>query len=415
MPEQKNEIVDHLFREEYGKMVSSLVRVYGIRHLAAIEDAVQETFYAAILSWRNKGAPENPSGWLRTVSRNKLIDYFRKSGKVEALDLQRFAGAKVATINEVFSEHEIADNQLRLLFAVCHPKLSIQDQAIFALKTFSGFSRREIASSLLKNEETIKKSLSRAKKRILEDEIKFEIPTGTALSDRIQNVHLMLYLLFNEGFHSANKSMIIRKDLVAEAIRLSSLLKEKFNHFDTNALLAIMCFHGSRIEAKLDENNELIQLEYQDRKKWNYPLIFKGHEFMNHAVKSKEFSRYHWEAAIAGAYVIAPSFETIDWSKIEMYYDHLISIVPSPMNKLNKIVVLNQQDKIHEALNSYGELNETDFGERVYLYFAVGAELYFKDRQSLEGKIFLEKALEKTQNEIEHKFLLKRIAKIEKG
>lgn len=415
MQKDNQEIVDHLFREEHGKMVSSLVRIYGIRNLEPIEDAVQETFYAAILSWRNNGMPDNPSGWLRRVARNKLIDYFRKNGRVDALDLESFSGAKVAAIHEVFSDHEIGDNQLRLLFAICHPALSIQDQVIFALKTFSGFSRREIASSLLKNEESVKKSLSRAKSRILEEDIRFEIPHGNQLAERLQNVHLTLYLLFNEGFHSAHKSLIIRKDLIAEAMRLCALLKEKFNHFDTNALMAMMCFHGARIEAKLDEQNELVQLEYQDRNKWNYPLIFKGHEYMDYAVKAEIFSRYHWEAAIAGAYIMAPTFEEIDWSKIKLYYDHLITLVPSAINQLNRIVVLSQQGKMDEAFDSFKVLNEKDFGEREYLYYAVGAELYFRNKEVENGSQFLNLALEKVENEIERKLVLKRIDEIKKG
>jgi RNA polymerase sigma-70 factor (ECF subfamily) len=198
-------------------------------------------------------------------------------------------------------------------------------------------------------------------------------------------------------------------------MRLCALLQEKFNHFDTNALMAMMCFHGARIEAKLDEHNDLVQLEYQDRSKWNYPLIFKGHEYMDYAVKAETFSRYHWEAAIAGAHIMAPTFEEVDWEKIEMYYDRLIALVPSSINQLNRIVVLSQQGKMEEAFDSYNALEGKDFGERMYLYYAVGAELYFNIKEIENGSKYLNWALEKVQNEIERKLVLKRIDEIKKG
>lgn len=402
--------IDHLYREEYGKMVSSLIRVFGIGYLNEIEDAVQDSFYKAIRNWPEQGIPEIPEAWLRKVSRNSIIDIFRKMKSNLHHEKKISSGAGIIPVFEVFSEYEIADNQLRLLFTICHPKLSRRDQLIFALKSFSGFSRKEIAAALMQSEENIKKALSRSRKLIAVSEMKFEVPTGVALEERLESVHLVIYLLFNEGFHSAGRSYLVREDLVAEALRLGELLVEKWENKNTYALMALMCFHASRLNAKISDDNVLISLKDQDRSKWSKPLMMRGHFYLNRAVEHQPYSRFHWEAAIAGEHARAERFESTQWLNLEHYYTQLIKIEASALNLLNKCVILLKLDRTLEAEDIWKKMDSDQLSGRKYLYFAVGAEIYQNLKDVIAAGQLLEKALKLTENESERQFIRKKLA-----
>ncbi len=405
--------VDHLFRHQYGKMVSSLTRVFGTQNLGMVEDVVQDTFQKALLNWRINGLPVVPEAWLMKVARNRAIDVLRHLKASQNREQTYFSGPTAIAIDEVFSDHEIKDNQLRLLFTICHPSLKTQDQIIFALKTFSGFSRKEIATALLKSEENIKKSLTRARKNIIDKAIKFEVPHRSEISERLELVHLVLYLLFNEGFHSSNKKKLIRKDLVAEALRLNGLLIERFNHPNTKALMALMCFHAARLDSKIDVHNSMVKLKDQDRSKWSLPLIRKGHEHMDEAIKTDEFSRYHWEAAIAGEYLRAESFEETNWENLEIYYKKLNSILPSEINLLNLCVVLKMQDKMNEALDLFHTLEPNLMKNRTYLYSSVASALYRKLGDNQKALQYLQDALTQVENESEKELILIKIKDVQ--
>lgn len=407
-----NQIIDHLFRSEYGKMVSSLTRIFGVSNLEMVEDAVQDSFQKALTNWESNGIPDIPEAWLRTVAKNRVIDLLRKTNSAKEVDLKTMTGAHAIAINEVFSDHEIEDNQLRLLFTICHPSLKIQDQIIFALKTFSGFSRKEIASALLKSEENIKKSLTRARKNVFENNIAFEVPVASELLDRIKNVHLVLYLLFNEGFHSAGKDQLIRKDLVAEAMRLNELLITRYNDEISKALMAIMCFHAARIDSKVSENNQLILLEAQDRSKWNYNLILKGHQYMTEAVVSGNYSRFHWEAAIAGEYVSNSKFDDIAWDKLIIYYSNLLALVPSAINQLNLCAIYLQIGNLEQSSALFESINIDDMKGRSYLYYSVGSEIWLKKKQIDKAQEFLESALLAVENKLESDLILAKLEKL---
>jgi len=212
-PEQKIEpVIDHLFRHQFGKMVSILCRIFGLAHLETIEDAIQDTFIKASISWR-EGLPENPEAWLTKAAKNRTIDLFRQL-KSEKERSQFFNnGTSSIALEELFLEQEIADSQLRMIFTACHPCLDPRDQIAFALKSIAGFSQKEIAAALLLKNETIKKRLSRARATIRKKEVVFEIPQGKELEIRRIRVLEVLYLIFNEGFHSSKKEMLVRKDL----------------------------------------------------------------------------------------------------------------------------------------------------------------------------------------------------------
>ena len=256
-------IIDHLFRHQYGKMVSILTRIFGFSNLETIEDAVQDTFLKATHTWKDS-IPENPEAWLTQAAKNRTIDLFRKikadKSRIQNLD----SGPSAIALNELFLDNEIEDSQLRMIFACCHPELQSKDQIAFALKTISGFSQKEIAASLLTKEESIKKRLQRARKTIIEKDIKFEIPSGKELSERIDNVLQVIYLIFNEGFHSNGKNIIIRKDLCGEALRLCKMIlaKETLRDGSVYSLFALLCFNSSRLETKVvnddpDQNKKL--------------------------------------------------------------------------------------------------------------------------------------------------------------
>ena len=257
-----SQLLDHLFRHQYGKMVSILTRIFGLEHLETIEDAVQDTFIRAMVTWRNQ-LPENPEAWLTKAAKNRTIDLFRKLSAEKKRIPKIENGPATIALNELFLDNEIADSQLRMIFTACHPSLNPSEQIAFALKTVSGFSAKEIASALLIKEETIKKRLSRARKTIATQQIAFQIPQGNDLPERLSRVLEILYLIFNEGFHSNKKEILIRKDLCGEAIRLTKMLLTNpyTRQPATYALFALMCFHSARLDSKVNEKNEIIDLK----------------------------------------------------------------------------------------------------------------------------------------------------------
>jgi len=226
-------------------MVAALTRIFGPSNLETIEDAVQDTFIKAMMVWREK-IPENPEGWLMTAAKNRAIDLFRKLSADEKRLLKIDSGTSAIALGEVFLESEIEDAQLRMIFMACHPSLNPQDQIAFALKTISGFSSKEIASALLLKEETVKKRLVRARKSIAKLDLEFKIPQGADLPSRLNRVLEVLYLIFNEGFHSGRKEILVRKELCGEAMRFCQmLLKNPFTKTaKAHALFGLMCFHS---------------------------------------------------------------------------------------------------------------------------------------------------------------------------
>lgn len=220
--------MDHLFRHQYGKMVSILTRIFGLSNLELIEDAVQDTFLKASIKWRNR-IPENPEAWLTTASKNRVIDLLRKlTSENNAID-KIASGTSSISINNLFLDEEIEDSQLRMIFTACHPSLKPQDQIAFALKTISGFSGKEISAALLLNEDTVKKRLQRARTTIKNKMISFDLPESKSLQKRLNRVHEAIYLIFNEGFHSLKKDTLIRQELCGEALRLCKLILKKLN------------------------------------------------------------------------------------------------------------------------------------------------------------------------------------------
>ena len=401
--------IDHLFRYHSGKMVSVLTRIFGLQHLDIIEDAVQDTFIKASLSWR-KQQPEHPEAWLTKAAKNRVLDIFRtlKAQKNNLPDITH--GTDAIAINELFLDSEIEDAQLRMIFTACHRQLDPRDRISFALKTVSGFSTKEIASALLTKDETVKKRLMRARKAIQKSDIQFHIPQGKDLPVRLESVMEVLYLIFNEGFHSNNKMQLIREDLCSEAMRLCKLLlKHKQTRLpECYALFALMCFHSARLPAKTSVDNEVLDLKQQDRGLWHFPLIELGNTMMHKAVETEDFSCYHYEAAIAAEHLRAKTFEATDWKKILKWYQALYNLQPMPSHLLTMAVICIQNKDYKQADSYFKQLQPDALEQRAYLYYAAKADYYSVINDIANALKSIDKALQTVTNSLEKDFLLKK-------
>ena len=403
----EHKVVDHLFRHHYGKMVAILTRFFGLSYIETIEDAVQDTFIKATSQWRTK-IPDNPEGWLNRVAKNRTIDILRSIQAEKNRNLSITTGASSLQIDELFLDHEVADSQLRMIFVACHPSLHPSEQIAFALKTISGFSIKEIAAALLTKEETIVKRLTRAKKSIKENNIQFKYPAPEAIPERMVRVMEVIYLTFNEGFHSTNKEKLIKEDLCGEAIRLCQLLlkKEQFRSGSLYALFALLCFHMSRLESKVSSDNQIVNLEHQDRTKWYFPLIKMGNSAMLKAMDYDDTSVYHYEAAIASEHLNAKTFKDTNWKNISYWYEQLYTFEPNMFTLLNHAIVclqLSEFEKTHQLLKS---INVAELGQRTYLYYGCYAEYYMQIGEKDLAISFLDKALAGTTNRLERDFLM---------
>ena len=404
----QNKNLDHLFRHHYGKMVAILVRIFGISHLEIIEDAVQDTFLKAINSWRKK-LPDHPEAWLTKAAKNRVIDLFRKLKASKEREFLVQSNAEVIAINELFLETEIEDSQLRMIFAACHPKLNTADQITFALKTISGFSTEEIATALFVKKETVKKRLARARKTIKKQQLSFSIPQGKELNERMDSVINVLYLIFNEGFHSNNKLLLIRKDLCGEAFRLCQLLlkKEYLRTSNLYALFSLISLHTARLESKLLAN-EIIDIKNQDRNLWYQPLIKLGQSALVKAYEADEISRFHLEASIANYHIIAKSFEETNWAIILKLNEELYKLQPTPVIALNISLVYLQLSAYENALKVLNKLSIHDFKQRSYLFYGTWAEYYIVTSDFTNAINYLENAIIEVTNELEKNYLIKK-------
>lgn len=363
-----NQLIDHLFRHESGKMVASFTRLFGPHHLELIEDAVQEALLKAVRQWPFTGIPENPRAWLWQVAKNQTIDLLRRETSLSD---------KLAEIARKFDDyislpepqlsHEVQDNQLRLMFTCCHPLIPREAQVALTLKTLCGFSIPEISRAFLVNEATMAKRLVRAKQKLKQPEISYEVPTGETLSNRLTSVLEVLYLLFNEGYYASHGDELIRWDLCGEAIRLTTLLTEHpvCARPETHALLALMLLHSARLGTRQDEQGNLLLLSEQDRSRWDKEKIIKGFHHLHQASKAEVLNEYYLQALIAACHCIANSDETTDWAKILRLYDLLGQLNDSPVIALNRAVALS---KVHGPEAGIQAINEIETSKAMKAY-----------------------------------------------
>ena len=416
--EPVQQLTDHLFRNESKRMVSILTKIFGIENLETAEDVVQDTLLQAMNIWKLKGIPDNPSGWLFRVAKNKAIDIIRRnkhSVQFDFTDKEKILLTSEYTLTTAmenfWKEEFIKDDLLRMMFACCHPEISKENQITLILKTLCGFSTAEIAKAFLTNEETISKRIYRTKEFFRQHKIKLEIPSLNEINNRTDSVLNTIYLLFNEGYNSTNSEDLIRKDVIAEAMMLCKLLAEN-DHTqlpEVFALMALMCFHSSRSDSRLTTEGEIILLPMQDRKKWNAALIDEGNEYMNKAATGDAVSSYHIEAAIAYEHCSAKFFRDTNWKKILGYYEWLCRIAPSPINELNRTIAVMELYGATIALEQLETIKDKKKLESYYLYYSLFGEIHSRLNNLPAAKKYFETAIGLTHSDKEQKMLRNKI------
>lgn len=348
--------IDALFRRESGRLLSVLTRIFGPGNLELAEDVVQESFVAAMSHWSQEGLPDNPSAWLLTAARRRAIDAIRRerTRRRFADDLAVFLDSEWtvrATVDEAFAPDWIRDDQLRMIFLCCDPRLTRENQVTLILKTLCGLSVAAIAAALLTTEATVHKRLYRTRRQL--DGVSFALPDDAALPDALETVHTVLYLLFHEGYFSTGEQPIL-VELCHDAMSLAKLLVDApgVSNSDTVALLALMCFQAARLDSRLDEAGALIPLDRQDRARWDPAMIGRGFACLERTSRLERIAagRWHLEAAIAARHCTAPTFEATDWGSICRLYDRLVEVAPSPAAELNRAVAISYRDGAAAAL-----------------------------------------------------------------
>ncbi|SFX65253.1 RNA polymerase sigma-70 factor, ECF subfamily [Cytophaga hutchinsonii ATCC 33406] len=318
-------------------MTAVLCRHFGLKHIEIAEDIASETFLKASENWAINGIPENPTAWLYAVAKNKTKDYFKHISVFETQIKEAIKPNEIETEKDFeFSSQNISDSQLAIIFAVCNPSNSTESQICLALQILCGFSVEEIANAFLTKPETIKKRLQRARTNLRNDNFKIKTLGETEIKSRLNTVLKTLYLLFNEGYFSKTNHQLIRKELCSEAVRLTLILTENnyTNIPQTNALLSLMCFQSSRLEARTNDKGEAILFDEQDKSLWDKTLIEKGNYYLVNACNGIEISKYHLEAGIA--YWHTTPTDQNKWQHILQLYNQLVLIEYSPITALNR-------------------------------------------------------------------------------
>jgi RNA polymerase sigma factor (sigma-70 family) len=407
---KQEELIPHLFRTEFRKITAVLCKLLGIENIHVAEDIASETFQSAFETWPYKGLPQNPTAWLYSVAKNKAIIFLNRNKTFYekiATELKHSALTFEETDIDL-SEKNITDSQLQMLFAICHPSISEEAQIGLALRILCGFGIEEIATAFLTNKETINKRLYRAKEKLREENITIEFPAENEIDARLQTVLTTLYLLFSEGYYSESQDIILRKDFCLESMRLVNLLieNEATNKPGVNALMALMCFHASRFDAREGENGEMILYEDQDESLWNYELIVKGIYFLKEASTGAQITKYHLEANIAFWHTIKSDTKE-KWENILQLYNRLLQIQYSPIAALNRTFALAKANGKQEAIKEAEKLN---LNSNQFYYTLLG-ELY-KDIDNDKARCHFEKALELAQSKTDKKIIRKKIERL---
>jgi len=413
-PEEISGVVEHLFRHEAGKMVATLTRIFGIEHLSLAEDVVQEALARALQTWPFYGVPKNPSAWIMRASRNLALDVVRRR-KVfqnkQAEIIRLMDRQSTAPDEAIFSEDEISDDHLRLMFVCCHPAIPADAQVALALKTLGGFGVTEISRAFLTTDAAIAKRLTRAKQKIREAQIPFEIPAGEELAQRLESVLQSLYLLFNEGYKASTGDNLVREELCDEAIRLAELLVQHRagNQPKTHALLALMLLNAARFPTRLDSEGNLLRLKEQDRTRWDQTMIARGMFHFAQSAAGDELSEYHLQAGIAACHCAAKDYESTDWRQILSLYDRLIEFDQSPVVALNRAVAFAKIHGPQAGIAAVAAIRSSQKLKSYYLLYAVLGEFESQLDHKQTAAEHFRRSFELAETKSERAFLLKRL------
>ena len=411
------ELVDHLFRHEAGRMVARLTRAFGSEHLELAEEAVQESLVEALERWPWEGIPREPAAWLWRVARNRAIDVLRRRTRFRALesDVVSLLEARVERLSAVPFRGELDDDTLRLIFTCCHPALAPASQVALTLKTVCGFSVDEIARAFLARRTTVAQRLVRAKARIAELRLGYQVPPPEQLGERLRSVHRVLYLLFNEGYSPGAGERAIRADVCAEAVRLAEIVASypATATPESHALAALLLLQCARLATRQDAEGEILLLAEQDRSRWDAAQLQRGFAHLRRAMAARELDALHLEAGIAAAHAAAPSYEATDWALILRYYDQLLQLQPSPVVALNRAVAVAMVHGPEAGADACDALASEPALAGYYLLPAVRGELYRRVGRLDEARACLARALAQTECEPVRRFLERRLDQIQ--
>lgn len=409
------ELVEHLFRHQAGRMLAALTHIFGLENLDLAEEVVQEALLQALQQWRFHGVPDNPQGWLLTAARNKALDILRRRAtfRRKEQELERRLGERQARDGVAASSgiEGVADEQLAMIFACCSPALLSEARVALTLKAVSGFSVGEIARAFLAEEAAIAQRLVRAKRRIREAQITLTIPAAADIPRRLDSVLQVLYLLFNEGYAAHKGENLVREDLCGEAIRLAQLLASRADTGlpKVHALLALFYFQAARLEARVDGEGNLLLLAEQDRSQWDQAVLALGVERLEQAAHGGELTEYHLQAAIAAVHATSSSVAETDWARLVALYDELLALAPSPVVALNRAVAQSMVEGPEAALASLDELRTEATLKCYYLLPAVRADLLRRLGRMAEAVACYREALAYPCSEPERRFLQRRM------
>jgi RNA polymerase sigma-70 factor (ECF subfamily) len=412
--EQIRALLDSLYRVDSGRILATLIRLLGDFDLA--EEAMHEAFAAALSLWPRSGVPGNPRPWLISTARFKAIDTLRRRARFDASqdELARhpeaqWSSAERSNKNE---EDSLEDDRLRLIFTCCHPSLAPEAHVALTLREVCGLTTEEIAKAFLITPRTLAQRIVRAKAKIRETPIPYEVPTPQELPERLGAVLQVIYLVFNEGYSAAAGAEVTRAELTSEAIRLGRLLTELQPGPEVMGLLALMLLQESRRTARTSPAGELILLENQDRSLWNRAQIAEGVALVEKALNSRRFGSYTLQAAIAAVHAEAESPGATDWRQIVSLYDQLVRIQPSPVVQLNRAVAIAMRDGPEAGLAHIDAVLEHGELANYYLAHSARAEMCRRLGRTAEAKSSYERALALTQQEPERQFLQERIRQL---
>lgn len=410
--EQIRDLLDSHYRADSGRILATLIRLLGDFDLA--EEAMQEAFAAALSLWPENGVPNNPRPWLISTARFKAIDTLRRQARFDASqdELARYLEAQWNSAESAKEDESLEDDRLRLIFTCCHPSLAPEARVALTLREVCGLTTEEIAKAFLITPRTLAQRIVRAKAKIRETPIPYEVPTPQELPERLGAVLQVIYLIFNEGYSAASGAEVTRAALTGEAIRLGRLLIELQPEPEVIGLLALMLLHESRHAARTSPTRELILLENQDRSLWDQQQIAEGVALAEKALKSHRFSSYTLQAAIAAVHAEADSVAATDWRQIVALYDQLLRIQPSPVVRLNRAVAIAERDGPEAGLTLINAMLEHGELTNYYLAHSARADMFRRLGRTAEARSAYEQALALTQQEPERQFLAERIRQL---
>jgi RNA polymerase sigma-70 factor, ECF subfamily len=412
VPEQLSRTIETLYRSESGRVLATLVRLLGDLDLA--EEAMHEAFAAALKSWPETGIPDRPRPWLISTGRFKGIDALRRRARFDASqdELARHLEAQWSSAGKPNEEDSLEDDRLRLIFTCCHPALAPEARVALTLREVCGLTTEEIAKAFLTTPRTLAQRIVRAKTKIRETPIRYEVPSPEELPERLDAVLQVVYLVFNEGYCAAAGAELTRAELTGEAIRLGRLLAELQPEPEVVGLFALMLLQESRRAARTSPTGEMILLENQDRSLWNREQIAEGVGLLAKALKSRRFGAYTLQAAIAAVHAEAESVAATDWPQIVALYDRLAEIQPSPVVLLNRAVAIAMRDGPEAGLAHIDAVLEQGELAGYYLAHSARADMCRRLGRTAEARSSYEKALALTQQGPERQFLQERIRQL---